>query len=325
MKVALFALAFAFAHLAWADITVYTDRPQARFANAAQAFEQQTGEKVVFVEMGYKDILAKLQMDTTPADVVITKDIVYLAELTGKNLLQPMAMTDAVKTVRPFMREPNLNWVGLTFRARSVIYDPSRVNPADLTTYEDLASSKWAGRLCLRTGKAAYNEALVAGLIANQGEEKAKEIVSGWIANLATDVMSDDNQVIEAITQGTCDIGIVNHYYLAQAIDKSKNLPVRMAFMDQNTSGVLTNGAGMGLVKGSAKAAVSQKFIDILLSKDVQLEVSRAHLDYPIVDGLLPDTFIADWGTFKINDKNWNDVGTLAPKARAMISEVGYP
>lgn len=327
MKRNLFAvLAVVFALPAWADLTVYTDRATDRFANAAKTFEAQTGQKIVFVEAAYKDLLGKLEVEgkQTPADLIITKDLIYLNELTNKKLLQPMTKSSAVNTVAESMRDSNLNWVALSYRARTVAFDPSRVSPTELTTYEDLASPKWKGRLCLRTSKAAYNEALTSHLIDVHGAEKTKAIMAGWVANLAVSVMAGDTQILEAIANGICDVGIVNHYYLALTINKDPNFPVRVAFLDQQGQGVHTNGTGVAIVGASLKQDLAQKFVDILLSDSVQLEVSAAHFDYPAATHLTPTTLIKDWGKFKPATGKWSDLNKWLVEARKIMDEAGY-
>ncbi|MBX3021350.1 MAG: extracellular solute-binding protein [Bdellovibrionales bacterium] len=325
MKLLSLAAIFSFSLSAFAQLTIYTDRPASRFKNAAAAYTQATGEQVVFAEMGFKDIVKLLETEgsATPANVVITKDVIYLAELSDKNLLRPMTPSPALETVNEFMRDKDLKWVGVTFRARSVAYSPSRVNPAEIVGYEDLATEKWAGRLCLRTGKAAYNEALVASLIVSHGEAKTTEILEGWLANLATDIFPDDLKIVAAISNGQCDVGIINHYYLAMALDNNPNLDVKYAFADQAGLGVHTNGMGAGLTAAN-KNANAQKFIELLLTPENQLTISAAHFDFPAVKGLAPNTFIKEWGSFKMNSANWGEIGSKATVARDLIREAGY-
>lgn len=327
MKMMTLIIGLMLGQMASADLTIYSDRVKDRFSNAIATFEAQTGQKVVYVEAPYSDILAKLQSEgsKSPADLVMTKDLVYLGELKGKSLLQPMVETAAVKRLHNFMRDQQLNWVGMTFRARSVVYDSTRTNPAEFSTYEDLATDKWAGRLCLRTGTSAYNQALVAHLVATTGEAQAKQTVAGWVANLATSVFPNDNAAMEAVLNGTCDAVIVNHYYLAGMLAKNPNLPLKMAFLNQGQGGVHTNGTGIGLAKSSKQKELAQKFIDIVLSDAVQLEMSTAHMDYPAVAGLTPTTLIKDWGTFKMSPVVWSELAEKVPAAKAIITEVGYP
>lgn len=311
---------------AFADLVVYTDRPAARFAKVSEQLKNKTGETVVFVEASYKDLVKRLELEgaESPADILLTKDLVFFADLQNKNLLQSFQETDAVKRVAPFMRGAHNEWVTVSFRARTVVYSPNVVEASELTTYKDLADPKWAGRLCLRSGKATYNQALVAGLIATDGLEQTKATVQGWLNNLAAPVFGDDLAVIEAIAAGTCDVGIVNHYYLAGQHAKTPNYPVQIAFLNQNEGGVFTNGTGAALLKTSKNTVQAQEFLDLLLADDNQLDISGAHMDYPAVQGLAPNTLIKDWGTFKMNETSWDQLGTLVPQANELISEVGY-
>lgn len=326
MKLSVLLAGLFIAQMAQADLTIYSDRVKDRFNNAIAKFEAQTGQKVNFVEASYTDILGKLQSEgaKSPADLVMTKDLVYLGDLKSKSLLQPMKETAATKRLHNFMRDKDLNWVGMTFRARSAVYDSSRTNPAELSTYQDLASNKWQGRLCLRTGAAAYNQALVAHLIVTTGSKAAQETVEGWVRNLATTVFPDDVAAMNALLNGTCDVAIVNHYYLAGMLAKNPNLPLKMAFLNQGTGGVHTNGTGIGIVKVSKQQALAQQFIDIVLSDSVQLDMSNAHLDYPAVAGLAPQTLIKDWGTFKMSPNYWSDLSLKVDQAKAIIQGAGY-
>lgn len=311
---------------AQADIVVYTDRAAKVFANAASEFEKQTGESVVFVEKPYKDLLRTLEAegDQTMADLIITKDLVYLTELVDKKMLKSFVDTPALKRVSPFMRDSQNRWVALTFRVRTAAYDPGRVAVSELTTYEDLASPKWQGRLCLRTSQAAYTEALVAGLIHKHDEVVAREIVKGWVANLAAPTMGSDTEILEAIAMGVCDVGIVNHYYLAGIVAKNPQFPVKIAYLNQDDGGVFTNGVGVGLIAASKKAKLAQTFAETLLQDNIQLELSSSHFDFPAVSGLTPSTLIKDWGPFKMNLTPWDELGEWVPVARQLFKDVGY-
>lgn len=319
------ALAF-FANKTFAALTIYTDRPQVRFEKVVATFTKETGQKVTFIEAAYPDLIKQIEKDKTAlvGDLIITKDLIYLSELTQKRLLQRMSTSRKINSVHPFMKDQNSNWVGLTFRARTAVFDPSRVNRNELTSYEDLASAKWQGRLCLRTGKAAYNEALIANLVTIHGKEKTKTIVAGWLKNLAAPSFPNDTVLIQAIANGQCDVGLVNHYYLAGELNKNPNLPVQIAFLEQASHGVHTNGTGVGILVGSKNQEFAEKFIDLLLDDTFLQEFSAAHFDYPAAIHLQPTTFIKDWGVFKINNKPWSEVGANVTAARELITEVGY-
>ena len=65
-----------------------------------------------------------------------------------------LLVTETIKSNIPsYLRDPNGLWTGLSVRARTIVYSTDRVNESDLSTYGDLASSKWNKKLCLRTSK----------------------------------------------------------------------------------------------------------------------------------------------------------------------------
>lgn len=311
---------------AHADLTIYTDRPTARVQSIADEFTKMTGEKVVIVEEAYGKLLTRLKTEgsASPADIIFVKDLVYLAELSNLGWFQPLNSTVVDQSVAPQMRDPKSFWTAITVRGRTIVYDSTRVQASELKGYEDLAHEKWAGRLCLRTGSSAYNEALVGGLIEVHGAAKATEIVDGWVQNLATDPIPGDTGVLEAIANGVCDVGITNTYYLGQMVAKNPAFPVKAYFADQTSTGVFGNGTGAGVSVTSKQKDLATKFIELMLTDKFQLEMSSSHFDYPAKQGLLPSTLVKDWGTFKYNDANWTAVGSRAEEARELIKTVGY-
>ena len=66
-------------------------------------------------------------------------------------------------------------WFGLTRRARVIVYNTDAVDPSELSTYENLADPKWAGRFCVRSSSNTYNQSLVASKIVELGEEATEE------------------------------------------------------------------------------------------------------------------------------------------------------
>jgi len=312
---------------AQADLVVYTDRNPAQFATAVEEFEKLTGEKAVLVMMSnYKAIVDRLQMekDLTHADMVIIKDLIYFKDLKNKGLLQGFEETSVLKTVPSFMRGMNNEWVALSMRARTFVYNPTFLSRSDLSSYDDLADPKWEGLLCLRTSNSSYNFALVSGFIEHYGLEKTKSILEGWMANLAQEVFPNDTSIIQAIAEGKCAVGIVNHYYYAGMKDRDPSLPVEIAFANQGQGGVFTNGTAAALLKTADNKALAQKFVEVMLSERNQLAISAAHFDFPAVEGLQPNTLIKEWGAFERNPLSWDVFADHLSEAKSLFEEVGY-
>lgn len=307
-------------------LTIYTDRPTARLQPIVDQFKADKGVEVVVVEKPYADIVAQLQTEgaATPADLIFTKDLVFLSDLTSKGLLQPLTNTAVKARVVPAMKDLNDHWVAVTYRSRTLVYDSTRVNPSEVANYEDLADAKWAGRVCMRTSKGTYNVALIAGLVHHKGEAQAKNIMSGILENLAVDVFPNDTAMMTAMANGVCDIGIANTYYLAGMVQQNPNFPIKPLFANQDTTGAHVNGSGIGVVKYSQKAALAQEFIALMLQEPAQLHLSSSHLEYPAAVGVTPNTLIKDWGTFKADATNWSVIGEQVPAAVRIIKELDY-
>lgn len=309
---------------AHADLNIYTDRPAELMDPVVETFEQQTGEKVNYITMGASTIIDRLLAEgvTTPADIVIAKDMLYLNEMANLGLLQPMtASTDHVPLQ---MQNPEKLWAAVTMRARTVVYNMDTVDPSEITDYASLGDERWQGQLCLRTSQSSYNVSLIAGFVADLGYEGAKSLMQSWMNNMSGAPKGNDRGVLEAVEQGECSIGVVNSYYLGQENAKGNNLNVGIVFVDQSELGVHVNGTGAGIVAASSKQELSNQFMDVMLSSESQYVFSNAHYDYPVSPELLPETLVADWGVFYSNETNWSVIGDSVDSAYSIIDEIGY-
>ena len=50
--------------------------------------------------------------------------------------------------------------------------------------------------------------------------------MKGWVANLATDPLSDDTKAMEFVAAGKCDVTIANTYYYGRLMEKNPALPL---------------------------------------------------------------------------------------------------
>ena len=96
------------------------------------------------------------------------------------------------------------------------------INKNDLNTYESLADEKWKNRILVRSSSNAYNQALMASIIANNGIEKARNWSEGIVANLARSPKGNDRDQVKAIYSGLGDVAIVNSYYIGLLLSSEK-------------------------------------------------------------------------------------------------------
>ena len=312
------------------EVVVYSARNEQLIKPLFDAYNRETGVEIKFITDKEGPLMARLKAEgrNTPADVLLTVDAGNLWQASEEGLLRPIQSKALQANVPAHLRDPDNEWFGLSVRARTLIYNTSKVKPSDLSTYEDLASPKWKGRLCLRTSKKVYNQSLVAMMITEYGEDKTEDMVRGWVANLATSPFPDDTKAMEAVAAGQCDVTLVNTYYYGRLMDKNPNLPLGIFWPNQNlknkAAGVHVNISGAGVTRYSKNPAGAQKLIEWLSSDKAQNLFADVNMEYPVNPKNAPDKAVAAWGSFKQNLINVKEAGSLQVKAVKLMDRAGY-
>ena len=145
------------------EINLYSYRQPFLIEPLIKSFSEETGIKVNVV-FANKGMLEKIKAAgaNNPADAVLTVDIGRLYALKQADVLDPVKSDVLNANIPVHLRDPEGLWFGLTQRARIALVSKERVKEGELKTYEDLADPKFRGRICLRSGKHAYNVALIA-------------------------------------------------------------------------------------------------------------------------------------------------------------------
>jgi len=308
------------------SVTVYSSRKEHLIKPLFEVFTKDTGIKVDYLTGKGGALIERLKLEgaSTQADMFMTVDAGNLWYAGSQDLFQPV-QTETIKSNIPsHLRDPNGLWTGLSIRARTIVYSTQRVNPSDLSTYADLATNKWKGRLCLRTSKKIYTKSLAASLIYNHGEDKAGDIVSGWVNNLAATPNAKDSHVMNAILAGQCDVGLVNTYYFGRLLSKNPNAPLKLFWANQDTTGVHVNVSGAGITKHASNVAGATKLLEWLSSAKAQVIYGSLNKEYPANQNIDSDEAVSAWGSFKQDDMNLAQAGILQAKAVRLMQMKGY-
>lgn len=309
-----------------AEVVVYSARIEQLIKPMFDAFTKETGIKVKYTTDNEGALLARLQAEgkNTPADMLITADAGNLWAAAQEKLLKPVHSQVLESNIPAHLRDPHNEWFGLSIRARTLVYNTQKVKPSELSTYEDLADPKWNKRLCLRSSKKVYNQSLVAMMIADHGEAEAERVVKGWVANLATDPLSDDTRALEFVAAGKCDVTLVNTYYYGRLMKKDPNLPLAVFWPNQESGGVHINISGAGITRYSRNEQAAIKLLEFLSSDKAQNLFADVNMEYPANPKIAADPFVAAWGSFKQNSMNLVKAGELQTTAVKLMDRAGY-
>ena len=312
------------------QVVVYSARNEQLIKPLFDAYTRDTGVQIKFITDKEGPLMARLQAEgrNTPADMLLTVDAGNLWQASNEGLLRPIQSKTLQANVPAHLRDPGNEWFGLSVRARTLVYNTAKVKPTDLSTYEDLASPKWKGRLCLRTSKKVYNQSLVAMLIKEYGEDKTEAMVRGWVGNLATSPFPDDTKAMEAVAAGQCDVTLVNTYYFGRLMEKQPSLPLAIFWPNQNlknqAAGVHVNISGAGVTRHAKNPAGAQKLIEWLSSDTAQNLFADVNLEYPVNPKVAPDKTVSAWGSFRQNLINVKEAGSLQATAVKLMDRAGY-
>ena len=308
------------------DITVYSSRKEHLIQPLFEQFTKQTGIEVNYLTGSGGDLIERLKLEgaNTPADMFMTVDAGDLWYAGTQNIFQSVNTETIKSNIPSYLRDPKGLWTGLSVRARTIVYSTERVNPSQLSTYSNLASSNWNKKLCLRTSKKIYTKSLVASIIHNQGEEKASQVISGWVNNLAAVPNAKDSHVMNAIIAGQCDVGLVNTYYYGQLIEKTPDAPVKLFWANQETTGVHVNVSGAGVTKHASNPSGATQLLEWLSSAEAQAIYGSLNKEYPANQNIDSDEIVSSWGSFTQDKMNLSIAGILQADAVKLMQRLGY-
>jgi iron(III) transport system substrate-binding protein len=317
------AIVLASSLFASQEVNVYSQRHYDSDKILLKQFEEKTGIKVNIVTAKAEELVSKLAIEgpNTPADVLITADIGNLYEAKDRKLLQSIESKTLNENIPSHLRDDKHEWFALTKRARVFVYNPSKVDPSELSDYLSLANPKFKGKVITRSSTAAYNKSLLASIIAHNGEEKALEFTKGLVNNFAFDPKGGDRDQIRAVAAGDADIAIVNTYYLGVMLNGEDKKDVEIAkslkifFPAQNTTGTHMNISGAGVSYYSKNKENAIKLIEFLSSIEAQEVFAEANQEFPANPKAKPSAIVASWGTFKEDNIQLNEVGKNSKKA----------
>ncbi len=314
------------------EVNIYTARHYEVDAELYADFEKQTGIKVNVVEGKAPELIERIKREggSTAADLFVTVDGGILNTAKTEGLLQPFPSGVLDEQVPSDLRDKDNEWLGLSTRARVIVYAKDRVNPSELSTYEDLATDKWKGKLAVRSSTNLYNLSLLASLIEINGEAEAEKWAAGIAANLALKPEGGDRDQAKAVAAGIADVAIMNTYYVGHLANSDNPEEVKVAesigvfFPNQQTTGTHLNLSGAGLIKHSKNKENAIKLVEFLTAPEAQAKISSANYEYPVNKAAEIPELLKSWGEFKHQGIDFAAYGVHNPKAVEIVNKVGW-
>jgi iron(III) transport system substrate-binding protein len=271
------------------SITVYSGRSETLVGPLLDQYNEEAEVGIEVRYAGTPELAATIleEGDNSPADVFFAQDAGSLGALAAEGKLEPLP-DDILALVPEAYRSPDGLWVGVSGRARVVVYNTEALSPDDLpASILDYTGPEWEGRIGWAPTNASF-QSFVTGLRQLNGEEAAAEWLRGIRDNGAVDY-PNNTSVVQAVADGEVEVGFVNHYYLFQFLEEAgEGFGARNSFFAEADPGGLVNIAGVAVLKTAENKDEAFDFIRFLLGDASQQYFRDETFEYPMAAGVDP-------------------------------------
>jgi len=275
------------------SLTVYSGRSEELVGRIIERFREHSGVEVLVRYGKTAEMAATIleEGENTPADVFFAQDAGALGALAQAGRFTPLPASILDRVERRF-RAPDGTWVGISGRARVVVYNRENVSVEELPDdIHDLCEPKWQGRVGWAPPNGSF-QTFVTALRVTEGEQGAREWLECMRDN-ETKVYPKNTPIVAAVGAGEIDLGLANHYYLFRFLkEHGTSFPARNHVLPGGDAGTLVNVAGVGILDATDNEDTAVQFVEFLLGPEAQQYFTNETYEYPLVSGIEVNPFL---------------------------------
>ena len=317
----MFAIGMACTSAPSESLVVYSGRSESLVGPIIEQFGEAAGIQVSVKYGSTSEIAATLleEGDGSPADIFFAQDPGGLGAVAA--MLAPLP-DEIVDLVPGWARSPEKSWVGISGRARTVVYNRRNVStdelPVSLTSFTE---PKWEGRIGWAPTNGSF-QTMVTAMRLLWGEEPTRAWLQGIQANKPK-IYPKNTPIVAAAASGEIDVGFVNHYYLHRFIQENgEDFGARNHYLGEADPGSLVMVAGAGILETSKNRENAERFLKFMLSKVAQQYFAGQTYEYPLVEGVNTHRLLVPLADLSKPEVDMADLGDLVG-TQAMLRDLG--
>lgn len=269
-------------------VILYSGREEALVQPLIDQFTEETGIQVDVRYAGTSELAAQLleEGDASPAGVFLSQDAGALGALSEAGLFEPLS-EDITSRVLPEFTSTDRQWVGITGRARVIVYDSETVGVEELPqTVEDIVLPQWSGKVGIAPSNASFQSFVTAYRVL-EGETAADQWVSGLAVN-DPQIFEKNGAILEAVNDGSLPLGLINHYYWYRLASERgvENMRAQLHFTPAGDPASIVNVTGAGVLVGQRLDQDAWDLVAFLVSDEAQQYFVDETYEYPLVQGI---------------------------------------
>jgi iron(III) transport system substrate-binding protein len=296
--------------LANGDVTMYCGRNEALVGALVDRISEATGVTLAVRYGSTAELAAQIleEGENSPAGLFFSQDAGALGALAKADRLTTLP-DDVLQMVDERFQDTDGRWIGLSGRARVIVYQPDLVEEGELPeSILDLPESG-IGPIGIAPSNASF-QTFVTALRLTEGEDGAR----AWLEALqGTDMIiyESNGPIVDAVAAGEAAVGLVNHYYLYEKLAENPDITAKNHYFTNGDIGGLINVAGIGILAGSGQETQAEAVVRYLLGEDAQHYFAEQTFEYPLASGVSPVADLPPLDDYEHPDVNLNDLDDL--------------
>lgn len=266
-------------------LTIYSGRSEELVGPIIEEFTDKSGIEVKVRYGGTSELAATIleEGQRSPADIFWAQDP---AGLGAVNHLFTNIPDEILNRAGVQFRSPTGKWVGISGRARVVVYNSEALKEEDLPDdIRGFTDPVWNDRIGWAPTNGSF-QAMVTAMRVLWGEGETRKWIEGIQANNPK-IYPKNTPIVAAVGAGEVDVGFVNHYYLLRfIIERGDGFPAKNYHPRAAGPGNLILVSGAGVFKTSDNKEESWRFLEFILSPAAQEYFAGKTFEYPVVEGI---------------------------------------
>ncbi|MDA1095896.1 MAG: iron ABC transporter substrate-binding protein [Chloroflexi bacterium] len=292
------------------SLTIYSGRSEELVGPVIELFRQASGIDVK-VKYGETAELAATILEegrNSRADVFFAQDPGGLAATESLFAALPEHILNSVE---PRFRSPFGKWVGVSGRARVVVYNTDRLTENDLPDdIWDFIDPQWKGRIGWAPTNGSF-QAMVTAMRTLWGDARTKTWLERIRANGAKEYPKN-TPIVAAVGAGEIEVGFVNHYYLYRFLqEEGESFPARNYHPRAGGPGALVLVAGAGVLETAKNKDNAVRFLEFMLSPVSQQYFGGQTFEYPVIEGVKTNRLLPPLASIRSPEVDMASLGDL--------------
>ncbi|MCZ7528118.1 MAG: iron ABC transporter substrate-binding protein [Acidimicrobiia bacterium] len=269
-------------------LTVYSGRTKNLVGPLLEQFSEETG---IGIDVRYGDsadlaLLVDTEGDRSPADVFLSQSPGATGYLDGEGRLLPLT-DEVLDLVDPAFRAADGEWVGISGRARTLVYNTEMVEEGELPdSVLDLVDPRYEGLVALAPTNGSFQD-FVTGMRDVLGDDETLAWLEGMRDNGAR-TYANNTAIVEAVGRGEVAMGLVNHYYNERAKAEDPDVASENHFFEGDDIGNLVLVTAVAVLDTADDRDAAERLVEFLLSEQAQEFFAGETFEYPLAAGVEP-------------------------------------